>query len=150
MTRYARRVALLTLIALALLASSAFASSSSAQTGTVRAYITKAHWVIGAGVGRGVLTFHGRDHPFRIIALSYGIAVGASVHRLVGEAHGIHEVSDFAGIYDAVSASGTLVGGAGVIRLRHKKRRSVSMELRGVNAGMEFSANWTSVKIVFR
>jgi hypothetical protein len=110
--------------------------------------MTKAHWVVGAGIGRGVLTFHGREYPFRIVGVSYGAAVGASVNRLAGAAHGIREVSDFAGTYDAAGSGGTLVGGVGAIRLRNKK--NVTMELKGVKAGIEFSANVTSIKIVFR
>jgi hypothetical protein len=144
MPRYARGLTLL-----ALLVSAAFATPSLAQqTGTVRVSMAKAAWVLGAGGGRGTLTFRGRDYPFRVVGLSYGVTVGASLYRLVGEAYGIREVSDFAGSYDAVGAGGALVGGAGAIHLQNK--RGVRIELRGVKAGMEFAANITRVKIVLK
>jgi hypothetical protein len=144
MASYARRLALL-----ALLASTAFATPSLAQQmGTVRISVAKAAWVLGAGGGRGILTFRGREYPFRVSGLSYGVSVGASLNRLEGEAFGIREVGDFAGHYDAVGAGGALVGGIGAVHLQNKK--GVRMELRGAKAGMEFSANVTNVKISFR
>jgi hypothetical protein len=40
-----------------------------AKTGSVRITFAKAGLVAGAGTGRGVLTFDGRDHPFTIYGL---------------------------------------------------------------------------------
>src|SRR5260221_4802196 len=44
--------------------------------GHVRLKITKASLFVGGGVGSGVLTYGGRDYPFRISGLSLGVAAG--------------------------------------------------------------------------
>ena len=51
---------------LALLASTLVAAPANAKTASVRVVFTKAAFVGGAGFGRGVLTFEGRKHPFRV------------------------------------------------------------------------------------
>ena len=113
----------------------AFAQAS----GSVRLDFAKAGLVVGAGGGRGVLTYMGRSYPFRVTGVSLGITAGASVGRLQGRAKGLREVSDFAGTYSAVAGGGALVGGGGGVRLQNEK--GVVLELRGPRAGMEFAAN---------
>ena len=61
--------------------------------------------MVGAGGGSGVLTYRGRDYPFRVSGLSLGVTAGASVSRLEGWASGIRQVSDFAGTYSSVGAA---------------------------------------------
>src|SRR5258705_12408318 len=81
------------------------AASSLAQApGYVRVKFVKAGVMVGAGGGSGVLTYRGRDYPFRVSGLSLGVTAGASVSRLEGWASGIRQVSDFAGTYSAVGA----------------------------------------------
>src|SRR6185312_12529406 len=63
--------------------------------GYVSVVFAKAGLIVGAGGGRGVLTYRGRDYPFRVSGLSLGITAGASVSRLEGWASGIRQVSDF-------------------------------------------------------
>ena len=101
--------------------------------------------MVGAGGGSGVLTYRGRDYPFRVSGLSLGVTAGASVSRLEGWASGIRQVSDFAGTYGAVGAGGALVGGAGGVHLVNEK--GVRIALQGPKAGMEFAANLSSIKI---
>jgi hypothetical protein len=50
--------------------------------GTVSVVFAKAGLIVGAGGGRGVLTYRGRDYPFRVAGLSLGITIGASAMRL--------------------------------------------------------------------
>lgn len=137
---------------LAVLGSLAFAvfttPSQAQQMGFVRVVIAKAGLIGGAGGGRGILTYRGRDYPFRVAGLSLGFTVGASVSRLMGEAYPIRNVSDFSGTYTAVGAGGALVGGAGGVHLKNEK--GVVITLRGAKAGMELSANLTGVKIALR
>src|SRR5260221_5155772 len=85
--------------------------------GFVRVKLVKAGLMVGAGGGSGVLTYHGRDYPFRVSGLSLGVTAGASVSRLKGWASGIREVNDFAGSYSSVSAGGALVCGAADVYL---------------------------------
>src|SRR5260221_12567172 len=113
--------------------------------GFVRVKLLKAGLMVGAGGGSGVLTYRGRDYPFRVSGLSLGVTAGASVSGLKGWASGIRQVSDFAGSYDSVGAGGAFVGGIGGVHLVNQK--GVRIDLRGPKAGMEFAANLGSIKI---
>jgi hypothetical protein len=63
--------------------------------------------------------------------------------RSRGWASGIVKVSDLAGTYSAVGASGALVGGAGGVNLR----KGVVLALKGPKAGMEFAANVSGITL---
>lgn len=122
------------------------ATSSLAQApGLVRVKLVKAGLMVGAGGGSGVLTYRGRNYPFRVSGLSLGVTAGASVNRLEGWASGIRQVSDFAGSYSAVGAGGAVVGGAGGVHLANQK--GVRISLQGPKAGMEFAANLSEIRI---
>ncbi len=121
-------------------------TSSQAQApGYVRVNFAKAGLLVGAGGGTGVLTYRGRNYPFRVSGLSLGVTAGASVSRLEGWASGIADVTDFAGTYSAVGAGGALVGGAGGVNLRNEK--GVVLVLKGPKAGMEFATNLSGLRI---
>jgi hypothetical protein len=113
--------------------------------GTVNVVFAKAGLIVGAGGGRGVLTYRGRDYPFRVSGLSLGITIGASAMRLTGRVSGLRELRDFSGIYDAVGAGGALVGGIGGVQLTNKK--GVMITLQGLEAGLEFAANRSGIRI---
>jgi hypothetical protein len=68
--------------------------------------------------------------------------------RLTGNVSGLRELSDFSGSYDAVGAGGALVGGVAGVQLRNKK--GVVITLQGLEAGMEFAANRTGVRIALQ
>jgi hypothetical protein len=134
------------LAAIALLAAVLPATSSLAQApGYVRVKLVKAGLMVGAGGGSGVLTYRGRNYPFRVSGLSVGVTAGASVSRLEGWASGIRQVSDFAGAYSSVGGGGAFVGGAGGVHLANQK--GVKIDLQGPKAGMEFAANLSEVTI---
>jgi lipid-binding SYLF domain-containing protein len=111
------QLAAITLFALVLPATSLLAQAP----GYVRVKFVKAGMMVGAGGGSGVLTYHGRDYPFRVSGLSLGVTAGASLSRLEGWASGIRQVSDFAGTYSAVGAGGAFVGGAEAFTLGMKR-----------------------------
>lgn len=113
--------------------------------GYVRVKLAKAALVMGGGGGTGVLTYRGRDYPFRVSGLSIGFAAGVSISRLEGWASGIKEVSDFAGIYSSIGGGGAFVGGAGGVQLGNEK--GVRIALRGGRAGMEFAGNLSQIVI---
>jgi hypothetical protein len=129
----------------ALAAAIGIALPSYATTGTVRVTVAKAGFVVGAGGGKGVLTFRHRNYPFTVQGLSLGLTVGASINKLVGRADYINELSDFAGTYSVVGAGGALVGGVGGVQLRNAN--GVTITLRGLKGGVEASANITKVVI---
>jgi hypothetical protein len=118
---------------------------SYAKTGVVRVVVTKAGFVAGAGAGRGTLTFDGREYRFSISGLSVGLTFGASTNHLVGRAMNLHQLSDFPGTYAAVGGGGALLAGGGVVQL--KNENGVVIRLRGVKAGLEFSASMGTVRI---
>lgn len=128
-----------------LAASIGVATPSMAITGTVRVTIAKAGFIVGAGGGKGILTFRHRNYPFTVQGLSLGLTAGASVNKLVGRAEYINELSDFSGTYSVVGAGGALVGGVGGVQLRNDK--GVTITLQGPKAGVELSANVTKVVI---
>jgi hypothetical protein len=133
---------------LAAIAVFAFAvpATSLAQTpGYVQVKLAKAGLMVGAAGGSGVLTYHGRDYPFRVSGLSLGVTAGASISRLKGWASDIRQISDFAGSYSSVGAGGAFLGGAGGVHLVNP--RGVRIDLQGPKAGMEFSANVSEVRI---
>ena len=117
--------------------------------GTVHSFalrqLAKAGLIVGAGGGRGVLTYRGRDYPFRVSGLSLGIAIGASAMRLTGRVSGLRELKDFSGAYAAVGAGGALVGGFGGVQLTNNK--GVIITLQGLEAGLEFAANRSGIRI---
>jgi hypothetical protein len=121
------------------------AAPSYAITGTVRVTVAKAGFIVGAGGGKGVLTFRHRNYPFTVQGLSLGLTAGASINKLVGRAEYINELSDFAGTYSVLGAGGALVGGVGGVQLRNDK--GVTITLQGPKGGLEVSANITKVVI---
>lgn len=121
------------------------AAPSRAVTGNVSIVFTKAGFVVGAGGGRGVLTFRNRDYRFTAQGLSVGLTVGGSVNRLIGRASHMRRLSDFEGTYTVVGAGGALLGGAGGVRLRNAN--GVVLSLQGAKAGVEFAANVSKVVI---
>ena len=101
--------------------------------------------MVGAGAGRGTLTFGHRNYPFTMQGLSLGVTAGASVNRLVGRADYINELGDFAGYYTVVGGGAAVVGGVNGVQLRNDK--GVTITLQGAKAGLEFAANISSVVI---
>jgi hypothetical protein len=113
--------------------------------GIVRVTVVKGGLVVGAGAGRGTLTFRHRNYPFTMQGLSLGVTAGASVNGLVGRADYINELGDFAGYYTVVGGGAAVVGGVNGVQLRNDK--GVTITLQGAKAGLEFAANISSVVI---
>jgi hypothetical protein len=128
------------LVTLVLVVAAGSATPSHAHApGYVSVVFAKAGLIVGAGGGRGVLTYRDRDYPFRVSGLSLGITIGASAMRLTGRISGLRDLKDFSGTYDAVGAGGALVGGLG--------KQGVTITLQGVEAGLEFAANRSGIRI---
>lgn len=127
------------------LALGASVTPAAAVTGTVRVMIAKGGFIVGAGGGKGILSFRHRNYPFTVHGLSLGLAAGASVNKLVGRAEYMDELGDFAGTYSVVGAGAAVFGGVGGVQLRNAK--GVTITLQGPKAGLEISANVTKVVI---
>jgi hypothetical protein len=130
---------------MALAASIGLATPSQAITGTVRVTMAKAGLVVGAGGGKGTLTFRHRNYRFTVQGLSLGLTAGASLTKYVGRADYINEFSDFSGSYSVVGGGAAVVGGVGVVQLKNDK--GVMITLQGPKGGLEVSANITRVVI---
>lgn len=116
--------------------------------GYVSIAFAKAGLVVGAGAGHGVLTYRGRDYPFRVSGLSVGLTAGASAMRLSGRVSGLRELKDFSGTYDAVGAGGAFVGGFGGVQLTNRK--GVTMTLQSAEVGLGFAANRSGIRILLQ
>ena len=141
MGRYSAALATLLLVVTAVSPTPSHAQAP----GYVSVVFAKAGLIVGAGRGRGVLTYRGRDYPFRVSGLSIGLTAGASAMRLTGRVSNLRELKDFSGTYDAVGAGGALGGGFGGAQLTNGK--GVTITLRGVEAGLEFAANRSGIRI---
>jgi hypothetical protein len=119
--------------------------SRAQASGYVRVKLLKAGLVLGAGGGSGIVTYRGRDYPFRVSGLSLGFAAGVSVIRLTGWASGIRQIRDFAGTYSSVGGGGAFVGGMGGVQLTNGQ--GVRIALRGPRAGVELAGNIGQITI---
>jgi hypothetical protein len=137
------------LVMLLLVVGAGLPTPSHAQApGYVSITFAKAGLIVGAGAGRGVLTYRGRDYPFRVSGLSVGLSAGASAMRLTGRVSGLRELKDFSGSYDAVGAGGALVGGFGGVQLTNRK--GVTMTLQSAEVGLGFAANRSGIRILLQ
>lgn len=142
------RVLAMLVTAIVLLAFAAPTPGFAQASGHVRVKILKAGLLVGGGAGSGVLSYRGRNYPFRVSGVSFGITAGATIGRLDGWASGIREVGDFAGTYSSVGGGFALVGGVNGVHLRNEK--GVTIVLQGPKAGMEVAANLSAITISLR
>ena len=132
-------------VVLGLLASAGSTSTSQAETGAVRVVFTKAGFIVGVGGGQGVLTFRGRNYPFKVSGASLGATIGASTTKLIGRALNLRGPGDIAGSYGAAGAGGALAAGAGGVQLQNAN--GVILQLSGPKVGVEFSAALAGVTV---
>ena len=89
---------------------------------------------IGWSWGKGVLTYKGKDYPFKVDGLSVG-DVGVTKADAVGKVYNLKKMSDFNGTYTSAAAQGTLGGGAGVSTMKNQNGVVINLEstTQGVN-----------------
>jgi len=116
-----------------------------AETGTVRVLFGTAGVVVGVGNGKGTLTFHGKTYPFEVSGASLGATLALTVSELEGWVLNLRTPGDLAGNYIGVGASGAIVGGVGVARLRNAN--GVILVVRGPKLGAGLSVNLARVTI---
>jgi hypothetical protein len=125
------------------------ASPSKADNGTVRVIFTKAGFIVGAGSGRGVLTFKGHHYPFRVGGMSVGFTIGASTTNLQGQALNLRSPTDIQGSYAVLGAGGAVAAGAGGVTLQNSQT-GVILQLAGGKVGVELSAAVGGVTITLQ
>ncbi|MBE2295152.1 MAG: DUF1134 domain-containing protein [Phycisphaerales bacterium] len=102
--------------------------------------------ILGGSMGTGILTFEGKDYPFKLKGLSAGINVGISKMSAVGEVYDLKKVSDFPGTYTKFQASVALGGGVGGLHMsnEHGVVMSLSSRTQGVDLNI---GNMTGVTV---
>jgi hypothetical protein len=141
-----RKYRLIWMALMALAVAIGVTTPSHAITGIVRVTVAKAGLIVGAGGGKGVLTYRHRNYPFTVQGLSLGLTAGASINKLVGRADYINELGDFSGTYSMVGGGAAVVGGVSGVQLKNDK--GVIITLQGSKGGLEVSANITRVVII--
>ena len=92
---------------------------------------------VGAEGGKGTLTFQGRSYPFKLVGGVTG-GGGAANTQASGEVYGLHNISDFKGLYTQSSGGpGLAMSGASDLWLRNAA--GVLLHLRGTQEGVTLS-----------
>jgi outer membrane immunogenic protein len=99
---------------------------------------------VGYGWGTGVLTFQGKEYPFRIEEISVG-DMGISRAEATGNVYNLTKLEDFSGNYAAASASAAIAEGSGVATMRNQ--HGVAIDLTGIDQGVKLKFGVEGVKI---
>ena len=98
---------------------------------------------IGWNWGGGVLTYKGKDYPFKVDGLSVG-DIGVSKAEAIGEVYNLQKRSDFNGTYTAAAAEASIGGGVGTSTM--KNQNGVVILLRTTTQGLNFKLAAQGVK----
>jgi hypothetical protein len=99
---------------------------------------------VGYSWGAGVLTFQGKEYPFRVEELSVG-DMGISRAEATGNVYNLTKIEDFSGAYVAASTSASITRGSGVATMRN--RHGVVTDLTGIDQGVKLKFAVEGVKI---
>jgi outer membrane immunogenic protein len=99
---------------------------------------------VGYSWGAGVLTFQGKEYPFRVEELSVG-DMGISRAEATGNVYHLTTIEDFSGDYAAASASAAIAEGSGVATMRNQ--HGVAIDLTGIDRGVKLKFAVEGVKI---
>ncbi len=114
-------------------------------SGTVTIDETQFGFIVGGSSGGGILTFKGKEYPFKLGGLSIGANVGVSKMAAVGEVYDLKEVSKFPGTYTKLDASVALGGGVGGLQM--KNEHGVIMRLESRTQGLQFNLGMSGVTV---
>ena len=99
---------------------------------------------IGYSWGKGVLTFQGKEYPFKVSGLSV-VDIGITKASSSGKVYNLKKLEDFNGNYTAASAEGTLAGGAGALTM--KNQNGVVIDLVSTTQGVNLKLSVEGVKL---
>lgn len=102
---------------------------------------------IGWSWGGGVLSFEGKEYPFKVGGLSV-VDVGVTKANAVGMVYHLKKLSDFNGTYVSASVEGTIGGGAGVATM--KNQNGVVIKLQSTTQGINFKLAAQGVDITLK
>jgi hypothetical protein len=136
-------VTVLILVIALVLSSLAFAAEEKQPDATLKLSEGQVAVGIGWSWGKGVLTYKGKDYPFKVEGLSVG-DVGVTKAESVGKVYNLKKMSDFNGTYTSAAAQGTLGGGAGASAM--KNQNGVVIELTSTTQGVNVKIAAEGVK----
>lgn len=99
---------------------------------------------VGFSWGEGVLTFQGKEYPFKIKGLSV-IDIGVSSVSAQGNVYHLTKVEDFTGTFSAAEAGIAVGGGAGAQAM--KNQNGVVMEVTSKKAGIQLKLAPEGIKV---
>jgi len=119
-----------------------------AQDKKVDATLTMSEGQVALGIGyswgKGVLTYGGKEYPFKVSGLSV-VDIGITKATSMGKVYNLKKLEDFNGNYTAGSAEGTLAGGAGALTM--KNQNGVVIDLVSTTQGVNLKLALEGVKI---
>ena len=136
-------VSVLVLVMVLVLSSLAFSQEKKADA-TLKLSEGSVAVGIGWSWGKGVLTYKGKDYPFKVEGLSVG-DVGVKKADAVGKVYNLKKLSDFNGNYVSAAAEGTVGGGAGASAM--KNQNGVVVELTSTTQGINLKLAAEGVKL---
>jgi len=99
---------------------------------------------IGYSWGGGMLTYQGKEYPFKIRGLSV-IDVGISRADANGDVFKLKKLEDFNGTYTTLSAEATVAGGMGGVTMQNQN--GVVIKLVAATQGVNFKLSLEGVKL---
>jgi hypothetical protein len=99
---------------------------------------------VGYSWGKGVLTFEGKEYPFKVSGLSV-VDIGITSAKSSGKVYNLKKLEDFNGNYTAASAEVTVAGGAGALTM--KNQNGVVIDLVSTTRGVNLKLSVEGVKI---
>jgi hypothetical protein len=94
-------------------------------------------FISGSGLGRGTLTFRGRNYPFTLTGELIGLGALAGIQS-TGDVYNLSDVSQFAGAY--VQGAGPLAVGSAPGEIWLKNTTGVIIRLHGQQNGITLSS----------
>jgi hypothetical protein len=114
-------------------------------SGTVSINETQFALIIGGSTGGGVLTYQGKQYPFKLSGMSLGANVGVSKLSASGEVYDLSDISKFSGTFTKLESSITLGGGVGGTILRNEN--GVIMRLTSTSQGLQLNLSASGVTV---
>ena len=121
------------------------ASSAESASARIEFRLVRGGFIVGAGGGRGALTFEGKRYRLTIRGVSLGATFGAASAEFVGRVRNLRKPGDIEGNYTAVGAGLAAAGGGSVARLRNS--RGVELEVSGKQIGLMASVDLSGLRI---
>ncbi len=145
-----KRLAMFTVITMTLvLCLSGLAVAQDKKTPDATLTMSEGQFAFGIGFswGKGVLTYQGKEYPFKVDGLSV-VDIGISKATSSGKVYNLKKLDDFNGNYTAATAEGTLAGGAGAVTM--KNQNGVVIDLAATTQGVNLKLSLSGVKITLQ